>query len=124
MLPWYMADSDVISMCSAQVQPSVIVIVGDSLRREFGRLPVLYHVLRRVCRLCSVTTHSCKNVVRRLTTRIILRIVVRSFRITIILWTLNSFLPPGDFAYHTHVSYALSLAHGTLNSFPHVAYRT
>ena len=51
------------------------------------------------------------------TTYIILRIVVRSFRIIIILCTLNSFLPHGTFAYHTHVSYALSPAHGTLNSF-------
>ncbi len=54
MLPWYMVDNDVISMCSAHVQRSVWlgvigkVIVGDSLRREFGRLPVPYHVLRRV----------------------------------------------------------------------------
>ncbi len=46
MLPWHMADIDVISMCTAQVQPSVWLgvignfFVGDSLRREFGRLPV------------------------------------------------------------------------------------
>ena len=52
MLPWYMADNDVISMCNAHVQPSVWlgvigkVIDGDSLRRKFGRLPVMYHVLR------------------------------------------------------------------------------
>jgi hypothetical protein len=60
MLPWYIADMDVISMCSAQVQPSVWlgvirkVIVGDSLRREIGRLPFPYHVIRRVCKLCTM----------------------------------------------------------------------
>ncbi len=49
---WYMAYNDVISMCVAQVQPSLWlgvigkVIIGDSLRREFRRHLVPYHVLR------------------------------------------------------------------------------
>ncbi len=57
MLPWYMADNDVISMFNAQVHPSVWlgvigrVIVGDLLRREFGRLPVPNHV-DVVCEVC------------------------------------------------------------------------
>ena len=67
MLPCYMADIDVISMCRAQVQPSAWlgvtgkVIVGDSLRREFGRLPVPYHVLKGVCRLCTVDGTASDN---------------------------------------------------------------
>ena len=60
MLPWYIADNDVTTMCSAHAQPSpwlgVIgkVTVGDSLRRELGRLPFTYHALSLVCRLYTV----------------------------------------------------------------------
>ena len=60
MLPWYIANNDVMSMCNARVQPSVRlgvlgnVIVGVSVRREFGRLPVSYQALRWVCRLYSM----------------------------------------------------------------------
>jgi hypothetical protein len=60
MLPWYISASDVIRMCSAQVKPSVWlgvigkVMVGVSVRREFGRLLVPYQFLRWVCKLCTV----------------------------------------------------------------------